>query len=330
MQLMPATAALLGVRDVFDPAENVDAGVRHLRGLLDRLGHDLPLALAAYNAGEQAVARHRGIRRIRRPRTTWRASCASSAESRRRAVGADRGCGVRLAVGWGMARALALAQKPEINHGLADLSHGAGRAQASRSLQSSRRDRRLVVPHGSAARRSPRRHRAGARGHRGPDAAHPGEPERRPGGRGRRARARGGRARVPDGLPAALRTDEPRVRELLPTGRPAGAHLHRRDPSRPRLPGGDRRHRPPPPTPGQPRDRTRSRGASRSLRRRRARSRTTSGAPSSRRSERKRAWSHQAREADGNRGAPRLGRGAPSVGGHGGPFEAPHVPNCAS
>ena len=61
MQLMPATAALLGVRDVFDPAENVDAGVRHLRGLLDRLGHDLPLALAAYNAGEQAVARHRGI-----------------------------------------------------------------------------------------------------------------------------------------------------------------------------------------------------------------------------------------------------------------------------
>jgi soluble lytic murein transglycosylase-like protein len=61
MQLMPATATLLGVRDVFDPAENLDAGVRHLRGLLDRLGHDLPLALAAYNAGEQAVARYRGI-----------------------------------------------------------------------------------------------------------------------------------------------------------------------------------------------------------------------------------------------------------------------------
>jgi soluble lytic murein transglycosylase-like protein len=61
MQLMPATAALLGVRDVFDPAENLDAGVRHLRGLLDRLGHDLPLALAAYNAGEGAVMRHRGI-----------------------------------------------------------------------------------------------------------------------------------------------------------------------------------------------------------------------------------------------------------------------------
>jgi soluble lytic murein transglycosylase-like protein len=61
MQLMPRTAATLGVRDVFDPAENVDGGARHLRALLDRLGNNLPLALAAYNAGEQAVAQHGGI-----------------------------------------------------------------------------------------------------------------------------------------------------------------------------------------------------------------------------------------------------------------------------
>ena len=61
MQLMPRTAATLGVRDVFDPAENIDGGVRHLRALLDRLGNNLPLALAAYNAGEQAVAQHGGI-----------------------------------------------------------------------------------------------------------------------------------------------------------------------------------------------------------------------------------------------------------------------------
>jgi hypothetical protein len=61
MQLMPATASMLGVRDSFDPLENIDGGVRHLRGLIDRFSNNVPLALAAYNAGEQAVTQHRGI-----------------------------------------------------------------------------------------------------------------------------------------------------------------------------------------------------------------------------------------------------------------------------
>jgi hypothetical protein len=61
MQLMPGTASMLGVRDSFDPRQNIDGGVRHLRGLIDRFGNDLKLALAAYNAGEQAVANYRGI-----------------------------------------------------------------------------------------------------------------------------------------------------------------------------------------------------------------------------------------------------------------------------
>ncbi len=61
MQLMPETAAFLGVRDSFDPRENIEGGVRHLRGLMDRFGYDLPLALAAYNAGEQAVMAFSGI-----------------------------------------------------------------------------------------------------------------------------------------------------------------------------------------------------------------------------------------------------------------------------
>ena len=61
MQLMPGTASMLGVRDSFDPRQNIDGGVRHLRGLIDRFGNDLKLALAAYNAGEQAVVNHRGI-----------------------------------------------------------------------------------------------------------------------------------------------------------------------------------------------------------------------------------------------------------------------------
>jgi hypothetical protein len=55
MQLMPATAARLGVGNIFDPRENVFGGVKYLRWLLDRFGGDVRLALAAYNAGEHAV-----------------------------------------------------------------------------------------------------------------------------------------------------------------------------------------------------------------------------------------------------------------------------------
>ena len=61
MQLMPSTASVLGVRNSFDPRENIDGGVRHLRGLLDRFPGNLPFAIAAYNAGEKAVAAYGGI-----------------------------------------------------------------------------------------------------------------------------------------------------------------------------------------------------------------------------------------------------------------------------
>ncbi len=57
MQLMPATARLYGVTDIFDPAQNIAAGAHHLRGLLDRYGQDVTHALAAYNAGAGAVTR---------------------------------------------------------------------------------------------------------------------------------------------------------------------------------------------------------------------------------------------------------------------------------
>jgi soluble lytic murein transglycosylase-like protein len=61
MQLMPETAALLGVRNAFDPSQNILGGTRHLRALMERFRHDLRLAVAAYNAGEKAVVTFRGI-----------------------------------------------------------------------------------------------------------------------------------------------------------------------------------------------------------------------------------------------------------------------------
>jgi soluble lytic murein transglycosylase-like protein len=60
MQLMPATALRFGAANSFDPTQNVHAGARYLKFLIDRFGHNLRLALAAYNAGEDAVDRNGG------------------------------------------------------------------------------------------------------------------------------------------------------------------------------------------------------------------------------------------------------------------------------
>jgi soluble lytic murein transglycosylase-like protein len=61
MQLMPSTAKSLNVKNPFDPEQNVDAGVRHLKQLLENYGGDVNLTLAAYNAGSGAVARSAGV-----------------------------------------------------------------------------------------------------------------------------------------------------------------------------------------------------------------------------------------------------------------------------
>jgi soluble lytic murein transglycosylase-like protein len=60
MQLMPATATRFGVANSYDPGENVHGGARYLKFLMDRFGQDVRLALAAYNAGEEAVERNGG------------------------------------------------------------------------------------------------------------------------------------------------------------------------------------------------------------------------------------------------------------------------------
>ncbi len=61
MQLMPSTARSLKVQNPFDPQQNVDAGVRHLKQLLESYGGNVKLTLAAYNAGSGAVARSAGV-----------------------------------------------------------------------------------------------------------------------------------------------------------------------------------------------------------------------------------------------------------------------------
>jgi hypothetical protein len=65
MQLMPSTARSLNVSNPFDPQQNVEAGVRHLRKLLDSYGGNVRLSLAAYNAGSGAVARSAGVPHFR-------------------------------------------------------------------------------------------------------------------------------------------------------------------------------------------------------------------------------------------------------------------------
>ena len=61
MQLEPSTAADLGVSNSYDPAQNVWGGTRYIRGLLDRFHGDMRLAVAAYNAGPQAVEKYGGV-----------------------------------------------------------------------------------------------------------------------------------------------------------------------------------------------------------------------------------------------------------------------------
>ena len=69
MQLIPTTAQKYGAKDLFNPQQNIDAGVRHLKWLLERYNGNLNLALAAYNAGEGAVDKAHGVPAFRETRS---------------------------------------------------------------------------------------------------------------------------------------------------------------------------------------------------------------------------------------------------------------------
>lgn len=61
MQIMPETAQTYGIHDAYDPEQNIAAGTRHLAGLLREFNGDIPQALAAYNAGSEAVRKYGGV-----------------------------------------------------------------------------------------------------------------------------------------------------------------------------------------------------------------------------------------------------------------------------
>jgi soluble lytic murein transglycosylase-like protein len=89
MQLLPETAARLGVRNIEDPQENIDAGTRYLRELLEKYNNNLALALAAYNAGPERIQRYgrvppfaETISYVRRVRRNYENSKSSTLKKR--------------------------------------------------------------------------------------------------------------------------------------------------------------------------------------------------------------------------------------------------------
>jgi soluble lytic murein transglycosylase-like protein len=94
MQLMPGTAAQHGVQNVFQPRDNIEGGVRHLKWLLDRYGGNVPFAVAAYNAGHARVEQAGGIPNIAETREYLARVMRFRENYRRERPAKDKGPGV--------------------------------------------------------------------------------------------------------------------------------------------------------------------------------------------------------------------------------------------
>jgi len=87
MQLLPETAARYSVVNIFDPAQNIDAGTHYLKDLLEQYGGNLRLALAAYNAGPEMVERYRGVPPFRETQTYVKKITSNLASAKKKPAG---------------------------------------------------------------------------------------------------------------------------------------------------------------------------------------------------------------------------------------------------